>query len=293
MAAEAAQVLYPFASKVDDAGLRLAIASRPEADESYFKGFLKEPERDCPALLTVARVAQTRFFIPPGMLERILREADPVITANTQELHFEAFSQCCGVHARLDLGASAVEGEHTGRGTTNVDFNPPMREALTKMPHQKEGLRLSVGCAEFEVDAGDEGQVEKKVPLPKRWLKGFAESQALASRLEQRLELSGSEARAFLRSVPKSVGGTERTTLVPTRNGVRLSQRPSRDGFEAGGSGQDSNTRSACSVHPEARRVHRRWHQCQWVGGRSWRQHLRASSEPDRLARFLRRGAAR
>ena len=238
VSSEEASVLYPFASTVEGARLRLALGSRPDTDESFFEGELAQPARDCAALLVIGHVALSRFFVPPGMLERILRNADPVITADGEELHFEAFSQCCGVYARLDLGGSALEGERIGRGTTNVDFNPQMREALARLPHKEEPLRLTVGRTELEVSAGDEGAIEKKVPLPKRWLKGFAESQALSSRLRARIELSGTHARALLRALPKKVGGSERTTLVPARDGVRLSQRPSADGFEVGGLGR-------------------------------------------------------
>jgi hypothetical protein len=235
---EEARVLYPFASTADGAGLRLALGSRPDSDEAFFRGTLTRPERECAALLMVTHVAQSRFFVPPGMVERLIRESDPVITADGEELHFESFSQCCGVHVRLDLGTAALDGEQLGRGTTNVDFNPPMREALARLPHQAAGLQLTVGRSSVELRAGEASAVEKKVPLPTRWLKGFAESQALAPRLRARVELRGSDARAFLRSVPKRTGGSERTTLVPTRGGLRLSQRPSADGFEVGGLGR-------------------------------------------------------
>jgi hypothetical protein len=43
--------------------------------------------------------------------------------------------------------------------------------------------------------------VERKVPLPERWLKGFAEVQVVAACMEPVAELSGIEARRFVRSL--------------------------------------------------------------------------------------------
>ncbi|MEL6543320.1 MAG: SWIM zinc finger family protein [Myxococcota bacterium] len=228
---------YPAFSTVDEAGLKLVTAAGPEVDGDFFQGRLCSPDRDCTALLTVARIAQTRFYTPPGMLQRILREADPVITSDGRGLRLEAFSPCCGVHGRLDLGPGAIDGTLAGRGTTNVDFNPPMREALTHMSFGDKTVSLSVGHSEFRASTDGSNVVEKKVPLPNRWLRSFGESQALASELELKAELTGVQARSFLRAVPKSVGGSDVVRLVPGAKNLRLSQRGS-GGFEVGGVGR-------------------------------------------------------
>jgi hypothetical protein len=47
--------------------------------------------------------------------------------------------------------------------------------------------------------------VERKVKLPMRWLKGFAEVQALATTLVHAATLSGPVARRFLSAIPREV----------------------------------------------------------------------------------------
>ena len=110
----------------------------------FFDGFLGHAEQMAAGFLTVARVARTRFHVPPGMLAAILRAADPVVTSNGDRLRFESCSACCGVHARLDVLPGALDGRALGTGTTNVDFNPPMREALARIGGL-DPLQLSVG----------------------------------------------------------------------------------------------------------------------------------------------------
>jgi hypothetical protein len=66
------------------------------------------------------------------MLARILRAADPVVTAADGRLPFEAFSQCCGVYAGADLLPDMLSAETCGKGTTNVDFNAPMPAVLAQ-----------------------------------------------------------------------------------------------------------------------------------------------------------------
>ena len=83
------------------------------------------------ALLCVARVARTRFYVPPGSSARGL--ADPVVTSEPGALRFESFSACCGVHARFDVLPDGLDAETIAPGTVNVDFNEPMRAALARV----------------------------------------------------------------------------------------------------------------------------------------------------------------
>ena len=62
----------------------------------FFQGQLTAPMTTAQLLLAVARVAQARFYTPPAMVQRILREADPVVTSGGDHLRFEAFSLCWG-----------------------------------------------------------------------------------------------------------------------------------------------------------------------------------------------------
>jgi hypothetical protein len=221
---------------LDDAGkprLYLATSGGAEDHPYFFQGRLRNPRLTADLMLAVARVARTRFYVPPAMLARVIREADPVVTCTDTRIRFESFSACCGVYARLDLTEKGFEGEQLGRGTTNVDFNPPMRAALSRI-RTGEQVGLSVGTDEVRVDTESESATERKVALPTRWLKGFVEVQAHQAGLDVRFEIKGPEIRRLLRSLPKgSVRGP--SYVVSAGRGLRLSQVASRDSVCVGG----------------------------------------------------------
>jgi SWIM zinc finger len=80
--------------------------------------------------------------------------------------------------------------------------------------------------------------VEHKVRLPLRWLKGFAEVQALAAGLEHAATLKGPEARRFLAAVPAQVKARDRVWLLPVEGGLRVSQRAAGGAIAAAGLGR-------------------------------------------------------
>jgi hypothetical protein len=202
-------------------------AAGPRLHPRFFDGFLGHPEQTATALLTVARVARTRFYLPPGMVAAVLRAADPVVTSNGDRLRFESFSACCGVHARLDVLPAGLDGPALDTGTTNVDFNPPMRAALAGVGGI-DPLHLAVG-AEVTVTTMDTAVTEHRVPLPVRWLKGFAEVQVATAGAEPTFEVPAVEARRFLRGLPRSSGSRTATFwAVPAGSGLRLTSRPSQ-----------------------------------------------------------------
>jgi len=207
-------------------------AAGPAVHPVFFDGFLGHPEQSATALLSVAKVARTRFYLPPGMVAAVLRAADPVVTSNRDRLRFESFSACCGVYARYDVLPGAMEGPALDSGTTNVDFNPPMREALARVGGL-DPVHLQVG-QDVVVTTMDGTVTEKKVPLPERWLKGFAEVQLSASVMRPMFEIRAAEARQFLRSLPAA---TSRKPLwvVPAGRGLRLTTRPSPEGIALSG----------------------------------------------------------
>lgn len=195
----------------------------------FFDGFLGHAEQAAAALLAVARVARTRFFVPPGMLAAILRAADPVVTSNGDRLRFESFSACCGVYVRLDLLPGALDGPALGTGTTNVDMNPPMRQALAAIVGDQ-ALHLAVG-EDVTVTTADAAVTEARVPLPERWLKGFAEVQGAGASMRPVLQASAAEARRFLRALPRGSGGRAPVLWAASAgNGLRLTARPDRAG---------------------------------------------------------------
>ena len=79
--------------------------------------------------------------------------------------------------------------------------------------------------------------VERKVPLPGRWLRGFAEVQVLTAAFEPRAEIPAAEAAAFLRRLP---GGADRSVLwaVPAGRTLRLTSRPAPGAVCLAGAGR-------------------------------------------------------
>ncbi|MBT2442433.1 SWIM zinc finger family protein [Streptomyces sp. ISL-36] len=192
-----------------------------EAHPRFFSGFLTSPQIAARGLLAVADVAAARYYqrIRPASL-------DPVVTGNGDRLRFESFSGCGGVYARLDVLSEGLDGSETGHGTTNVDVNNPLREALSRMTSD-DPLHLRVGPAELAVTTLQGAVVEKKVPLPDRWLRGFAEAQVASSGFDLRGELTGSEAVRFLRSLPRSQGrGRGPLWVVQSGRTLRPTTRP-------------------------------------------------------------------
>jgi len=149
---------------------------------------------------------------------------DPVVTGSRDRLRFESFSGCCGVYARLDTLPAGIDGDVVEHGTTNVDVNNPLREALARVGGL-DPLHLSVGPDDLTVSTMDGPVVEKKVPLPVRWLRGFAEVQILAAAFEPRAEIPATEAATFLRRLPTT---SDRSVLwaVPAGRSLRLTSRP-------------------------------------------------------------------
>ncbi|MEV5683224.1 MULTISPECIES: SWIM zinc finger family protein [unclassified Streptomyces] len=193
-----------------------------EAHPRFFNGFLTSPRIAARGLLAVADVASTRYY------QRALAASlDPVVTGNGDRLRFESFSGCCGVYARLDVLQEGLDGARTGHGTTNVDVNNPLREALSRITAD-DPLHLRVGPEEMAVTTLDGPVVEKKVPLPDRWLRGFAEAQVASAGFDLRAELSAAEAVRFLRSLPRSSGNASRGAqwVVATGTGLRPTTRP-------------------------------------------------------------------
>lgn len=217
-------------------GPRLVLATSSPSETApnpfFFAGQLLAPRRAAEGMLLVARVARTRFYVPPAMLAKILAAADPVVTCAHERVRFESFSACAGVYARLDLGGEAFRVEHASPGTTNVDFNPEMRAVLAKT-RATDAFRLSVGRERVQVDTSRGGAVERKVPLPARWVKGFGEVQAILASMAARLRVDAAQARRFLKGLPRTSRGT--SWVVRAGPGLRLSQVAAEDGVQAGG----------------------------------------------------------
>jgi hypothetical protein len=232
---------YPYPSSLDvtkgQARLRLAACGGTEAAPHFFRGRLVDPAQGAALLLAVSKVAQSRFYTPPAMVQRILREADPVVTSGGERLRFESFSLCCGVYARADFLPDAIEGDVLGRGTTNVDLNGPFRAALAQVKKGDE-VALDVGCEHVALEQESGRIEERKVKLPQRWLKGFVEAQTYGRGLALRHEIPGPEARRFLAELSAAVKAKDRCHLNVKGRQLRLSQRAAADALPIGGIGR-------------------------------------------------------
>jgi hypothetical protein len=201
-----------------DQSLTLQTSGGPAANPRFFAGFLTAPAATSTGLLAVAEVARTRYFQPAARAS-----LDPVVTAGVDRLRFESFSGCCGVYARLDVLPAGLDGSIVAHGTTNVDVNAPLQRALSRVG-RADPVQLAVGPDDLTVSTFDGAIVERKVPLPSRWLRGFAEAQVITARFDPRAELGVPEARAVLTRLPAS----DRSVLwaVPSGRGLRITSRP-------------------------------------------------------------------
>lgn len=183
---------------------------------SFFQGFAARPEVVSCALLAVADVAASRYFDAALRLSDVV---DPVMSAGGDRLRCESFSACNGVHARLDLLGSGLDGGEIGFGTTNVDINSPLRSALANV-NRNELLHLDVGRDQLVISTPAESHVERKVELPDRWIRGFAETPAIAAGMTHLATVYGSAISQFLGSLPAAQPG--RTVfLLPSARGLR------------------------------------------------------------------------
>jgi hypothetical protein len=224
---------YLAPSEVAGGDCRLATSGGVGEHPWLAEGFVAAPQPAARALLVVAGVAAKRFWTPPNMVAAAILAADPVVTASADALRFESFSQCCGVYARFDLTTDAFDGHVLREGTTNVDVNPPLRAALARVG-SRDPVRLRVGADEVAVTTIEGQVVEKRVPLPERWVRGFAEVSVALSPLEPVFELRAAGLRRFLDGLPTSPTRGP-SWVVPSGTSARVSSRPGGGGVAAGG----------------------------------------------------------
>jgi hypothetical protein len=208
VASKASLVLEPSATALQvgagsASGPRLASSGDGEP-QPFLLTRLAYPQATAKALRAVSDMAGSRFYVPPAMLARILREADPVATVSPEAIRFESFSACCSAYMRLDLDDDALaETTRRSSGTTNVDFGKAMKQALATV-RPDAALSLQIASSGVSVQHERGAAVEEKVPLPLRWIRGFAEVQHHMAGMEHRFSLGRVAALRFLRSLPRS-----------------------------------------------------------------------------------------
>src|SRR6266568_361228 len=192
----------------------------PAANPLFFAGFVAPAGVAAAGLCSVAKVAATRYLRPVPAASR-----DPVVTCSGDRLRFESFSGCGGVYSRLDVLSDALDGEVHDVGTTNVDVSEPLRRMLARVG-RVDPLRLAVGPNDLIVTTLDRAVVEKKVGLPRQWLRGFGELQVITAGFEPRVEVTAGEAARFLRSLATAARARGAGWVVPSGRSLRLSSRP-------------------------------------------------------------------
>ncbi len=218
---------YPFASTLENQRWVMAASSGPSLDEhTFFDGRLTRPDVTARLLLVLSQIVRTHFFDarPPQM--------DPIATSSPSMVRFEGFSGCCGAYARVDLDQRSFVDATQTFGTTNVDFNPPMIAHLARIS-RSDNTSLAITRDSVSIETASMKTVEKKVALPKRWVKGLSEVQAYQTRLVRRHSFRPAAIAPFLQSVAKC--GTGLQYLVVQGSSIRMSQRAQTGAMPIGG----------------------------------------------------------
>ncbi|HYV92726.1 MAG TPA: SWIM zinc finger family protein, partial [Chitinophagales bacterium] len=126
---------------------------------------------------------------------------DPIVTAGNEKIRFEGFSHCAGVYARVDILPGGYDGEFPESGTTNVDFNQPMISALSGISKGEEVL-LSVGKKHVTLEQKKGKVIERKVPLPVKWIKGLTTVQLYLAEAEKIFSFDRIQALQLFQSIP-------------------------------------------------------------------------------------------
>lgn len=164
----------------------------------FFWGRLMDPHITARCLITLSNVVKSSFSLSPFELAKL---KDPIVTAGNEKIRFEGFSHCAGVYARVDILPGGYDGEFPENGTTNVDFNQAMISALSSI-RKDEQVLLSVGKKEVSLQQGGEKIIERKVPLPVKWIKGLSTVQLFLAASENAFSFNRIQALQLFQSIP-------------------------------------------------------------------------------------------
>ncbi|CAI2769070.1 SWIM zinc finger family protein [Flavobacterium collinsii] len=210
----------------------LVLAHQTEIEEinnipCFFWGSLTDPYITAKCWTTIAKVVRTSFGpVPPSL-------RDPIVSAGSERLRFEGFSSCNGVYVRLDMKPEAIDGEFIASGTTNVDFNDPMLNALNAI-QKNEKVTLAVGQQDVQVITSKTKVIEKKVTLPLRWIKGLTSVQLYLADMDLKFELNKIQTIQLFQSLPK--GNIKGDFFISKRAGkFVLSTSATADSVRIGG----------------------------------------------------------
>jgi len=215
-------------------GLDLTLAKYNEVQKKdvpcFFWGKMTQPFIVSRCLITLSDTVQSSFNLSPFQLALL---KDPIVTAGNQKIRFEGFSHCAGVYVRVDVLEDGHDGEFLENGTTNVDFNQDMISSLGAVPRQG-NMTLAVGKKEVQIVSQGKKVVERKVPLPTKWIKGLTTVQHYLSESTHHYTLNRIQAVQLFRAIPK---GKIKTDYYLVKRGNRLSFSPmkTKDAVVIGG----------------------------------------------------------
>lgn len=193
----------------------------------FFWGTLTDPYVTAKCWSTIARVVRSSFGPTPPSLR------DPIVSAGTERIRFEGFSSCNGVYVRLDMKPESIDGEFIANGTTNVDFNDPMLNALNSI-QKNEKVTLAVGQQDVQVMTSKTKVTEKKVTLPMRWIKGLTSVQLYLADMDLKFELNKIQTIQLFQTLPK--GSVKGDFFITKRAGkFMFSTLMTADGVRIGG----------------------------------------------------------
>ncbi|NDV59779.1 SWIM zinc finger family protein [Bacteroides sp. 519] len=192
----------------------------------YFWGNVNNPFIMARCLITLSNIVKSSFSMSPFQMALL---KDPIVTAGNGSVRFEGFSHCAGVYARVDVLPDGLDGEFLDNGTTNVDFNQPMLTALGGIrPNEK--VMLSIGQKQVGLHREGEKVVERKVPLPVKWIKGLSTVQIYLSKAENVHTFNKIQTQQLFRGIPRGQvkndyyliirGNTPMFTPVKSQNAI-------------------------------------------------------------------------
>src|SRR6185295_15239950 len=164
----------------------------------FFWGRLSDPLITARCLIALSNVVKSSFSLSAFEVAKL---KDPIVTAGNEKIRFEGFSHCAGVYARVDILPGGYDGEFPESGTTNVDFNQPMISALSGISKGEEVL-LSVGKKHVTLEQKKGKVIERKVPLPVKWIKGLTTVQLYLAEAEKIFSFDRIQALQLFKSIP-------------------------------------------------------------------------------------------
>ncbi|HEY0075559.1 MAG TPA: SWIM zinc finger family protein [Abditibacteriaceae bacterium] len=174
----------------------------------FFQGGLRDPLLVRDALLNLHDVV-TSDFDTRLTAEDWNRILDPVATVAPDQMFFEAFSQDESSYGRVALRPGVLSGvDRWESGTTNVDFTPQLANSIGAL-RSSSTARFQVDPEAFSTEVNGKAHREKKVKLPKSWLRGFLNVQSAMTGELSDFEMSRADLRnllAFMKSHKEKFG---------------------------------------------------------------------------------------